>query len=272
MRTAPFESARELGGISMSFKVRLAGGTKCSFKPEIHGQRQRWQGEVAAWRVARLLGLDDDVPPSESRRVARDDLFRVLESDERTAAARERLLRDVPWDDDGTAPGSVTFWIPDATSRALERETAWKGWLAQSGTIDESERALARQISRLLLFDFVIGNWDRMSGGGFLATRDGARLFYIDHNAAFYHPMPAEAHGRLDEHFRLVERFSRSLVARVRALDAASIRRAVDEDGGGLPILSDDQIADVLERRTHALETIDALVAAHGESAVLAFE
>jgi hypothetical protein len=272
LRTARFESARELGGISLSFKVKLAGGEKCSFKPEIRHQRQRWQGEVAAWRIARLLALDGDVPPSESRLVSRDELLRVLESDERTVAARERLVQDVPWDADGKAPGSVTSWIPDATSRALERETEWKGWLAQSRAIDESQRALATQLSRLLLFDFVIGNWDRMSGGGFLTTDHGQRLFFIDHNAAFYHPIPDEARGRLGEHFALVERFSRSLVGKLRALHAASIRAELDRDGGGLPILTDDQIADVLARRDEALHEIDGLVAAHGVAAVLPFE
>jgi hypothetical protein len=272
LRTAPFESARELGGISLSFKVELAGGTTCSFKPEVRGQRQRWQGEVAAWRLARLAGLAGTMPPSESRRVRRDELLGVLEHDERTTAARDRLVHDVPWDADGTAPGSVTYWIPGAAPRAIERETEWKGWLSQSGAVDASQRALAAALSNLLVFDYVIGNWDRMSGGGFLTTEDGARLWNIDHNAAFYRPMPDEARERLESHFRLVERFGRGLLARLRAFDAPSIRRALEADGGGQPILSDDQIADVLARRDALLSRVDALAAAHGEAAVLAFE
>jgi len=273
LRTAKFLRARELGGISLTFRVDLEGGGRCALKPEIRGQRQKWNGEVAAWRIARLLGLDPQVPPAVSRRISRDEILRVLGGDERTAAARGKLAADAAWDERGSVAASVTHWIPNVQARPLEREVeAWRPWLRAGRAIPDDQKALAAQIADLLVFDHVIGNWDRLSGGGFLFSREGSRLYFTDHNAAFYSPMPREAAGRLQEHFALVERFSRRLTERLRTLDAAKIRTELARDGGGARILRDDQIADILTRRDEVLQKVRSLVAAHGEAEVLAFE
>jgi hypothetical protein len=68
------------------------------------------------------------------------------------------------------------------------------------------------------------------------------------------------------------QKFSRSLVARLRELTEAELREAVEHDRGPFEyLLSDSEITAVMLRRDWALAYIDGLIAQHGEGAILVF-
>jgi hypothetical protein len=75
------------------------------------------------------------------------------------------------------------------------------------------------------------------------------------------------------ERLSATERFSRTTVRTLGALDADAIRRALSDGLGDDmgPLLSERQVADVLERRATILSHVAALVDERGEADVLVF-
>ena len=126
---------------------------------------------------------------------------------------------------------------------------------------------LARQISNMLAFDFLINNWDRFSGAypGVNCQFANGRFVSIDNGASFMTRRPT----RPREWLHLTQRFSRSLVTEVRRLDPEAL----------WPILFPQpstaegaMFTAFVERREAFLVYVDGLIAEHGESAVLFFE
>jgi hypothetical protein len=79
-------------------------------------------------------------------------------------------------------------------------------------------------------------------------------------------------HNRTIKFLHSVQRFSRSLVARLRSLSEEELRLALARDHEPFEfLLSEREIAGVLYRREQALAYVDELIAAHGEAAVLVF-
>jgi hypothetical protein len=149
--------------------------------------------------------------------------------------------------------------------------TAAEPWLSVGGEVPPEDAALARDLSTMLAFDYLIGNWDRWSGGNVTLDPSGRRLYVRDHNVAFLEPMTAERYERIRGHLERVERFSRGFVRRVSELDEARIRLALAEDpeSQDRALLDDAQIAGVLSRRRALLSYVGALVDVHGRERVL---
>jgi hypothetical protein len=148
-------------------------------------------------------------------------------------------------------------------------------WLAQDGDPPsrDKSKSVAQDVSSMLAFDYLIGNWDRMSGGNIQSDHDGKRVFVRDHNLAFYEPLPRPQHERVLGHLRKVERFSKSFVLALKALDKPALMRALTEpdDPPGFQALSQRQVTAVLDRRLALLSYIAAMLDRYGERAVLSF-
>src|SRR5699024_2151792 len=97
---------------------------------------------------------------------------------------------------------------------------------------DSSVRDIARGLSGVLTFDYLMQNWDRFSStekyyGVNNQFADGV-FVSIDNGAAFY----AEPITGVDPRFELTSRFSRSMVTAVRALDPAVVNEVLFPDPG----------------------------------------
>ena len=68
-----------------------------------------------------------------------------------------------------------------------------------------------------------------------------------------------------------VDRFSRSFIARLRALDEGATLEALGNDVDGSPLLSPGQRGGVAERRKNVLSIIDGKIEKRGENAVFFF-
>jgi len=126
----------------------------------------------------------------------------------------------------------------------------------------------------VVAFDYLIGNWDRWSGANAQGVPSGERLFVRDHNVAFYAPLPAHFHQRILDKLLATERFSRSTIEAIDALDEGAIRTELANDPSSArePILTDRQIADVLDRREALRSHVGALIDRFGVDRVLCFE
>lgn len=254
------KAARSIGHTSVVLKVELTTGKKAAFKPASRRGPVRYKGEIAARRLALALGLPN-VPRA---------FFRTFDAAKLAAArnADEMIVER------GIVKGALIPWIDGLELLALESaplSAQWKHWLVKGGTIPDDQRELARQISTLVAFDFVTGNWDRWSGGNVGIDKATGTLLYIDNDGAFFEAPPAEALQKNRKRLEGIDKLSRSFVARVRALDDEALARAVGEETPGVPLLSTRALAGVAQRRSELLRIIDAKVADSGDDATLAF-
>jgi hypothetical protein len=256
-------AGKSVGHTSVVFKLTLAGGLVVAYKPRSAHGDHRYRGEIAAYRLARALALEN-VPLAMPRSF---DYAAML-----GAVGREPIFAEVVKEPDGEVRGALIPWIKGLEFIPLEGEEwmqKWRGWLRVGGAIPPDQRALAAQISDALAFDLVTGNWDRWSGGNVGIDRARGTLLFVDNDGAFFDPVPTKEMKRPTELFEGVERFSRSFVAALRAVD---VGRAVGEEAPGEPLLSARVVAGAEARRKRVLAVIDAKVRRLGEEAVLAFE
>lgn len=265
---------RNTGGSTLSFRVWFADGGRGLFKPQQTNSVANFRAEIAAYRMSRYLGMHR-APPACGRSMPRATLQRTADSTGDVAFS-ERVMREILGRGE-TVPGAMIYWVPGGLENVPGSER-YPDLLDTTKPLPDADRVLARDLSALLLFDFVNDNIDRWSGGNILRQRTTAQnptpqMLFMDNGAAFtigrdnLGARPADQAQRLTR----VTRVSRSLVARLRAMNADSLGREMRLDPLGSPV-GDNGLAAILARRDRLMQHIDALVAARGESAVYAFE
>lgn len=262
---------RQVGTTSVTLRMDLGDGLESAFKPRTRTHPRGYLAEIAAYRIARALEMDN-VPPVIGRglpRPARQERFESSRRESDWEAIRQNIL----WDAPGEARGAAIYWIPRMRSVGLETARDLQsitGWLQQAGELPEERSSIARDLSTMIAFDYLIGNWDRWSGGNVSGNAKGDRLFVRDHNLAFIEPLQGARYERIRRHLEQVERFSRGFIDRVALLDEPRLRLALaaDPESEHRPILDESQIAGVLARRRALLSYVGALVKIHGSERV----
>lgn len=268
--TASPSSAKSIGHTSVVFKLELSGGLTAAFKPESKRGHSRYRGEVAAYRLGKTLGLRN-VPPA---------LARTFDGSALRAAAAKNDKALSLYDDEviahaGYVRGSLIPWIPSLEMLPIETDVwraKWTKWLAADQQLAPSDKELAAQISTLVVFDTLTGNWDRWSGANVGIDRATNTLLFVDNDGAFFEPAPAAPLARQLALLAKIDRYSKRFVNAVRALDAIALSDAIGEEFPGTPLLGANTLASVDERRRRVIGIIDDKIAKLGEAAVFAFE
>jgi hypothetical protein len=277
LRDSPVTAVKlNRGGSSLSLRIDFESGGRAACKPNqihMHSQPRR---EIAAYRVNRLLGLSS-VPPAVGRRFQVADLGDRFRPDARRE--RGRFLTENIQERDGTSVlGQLTWWLPVLNKAAIdgfEIDTTdgvvtWKRYLAAGGEVPAASQPMAAQISTLLLFDFIINNSDRWSGGNIKTSADPGVLVFLDNTLSF--GGDPNGHNRVRTYLYRSQKFSRRLVDRLRQLDDALLEEALTRDIDPFPLLLEkNELRALGKRRDFALRYIDDLIAQHGDQAVLAF-
>ena len=258
--TATPRSARSIGHTSVVLKLELTSGKKAAFKPASRRGPVRYKGEIAARRLALALGLPN-VPPT---------LFRTFPVATLASAGNtdEMIVRDA------AVKGALIPWIEGLSFLALESAPLsgqWKQWLKKGTSVPDDQRELARQISTLVAFDFLTGNWDRWSGGNVGIDKASGTLLYIDNDGAFFEVPPQDGLQKNEKLLRAVDKLSRGFITRLRTLDEAALAHALGEESPGVPLLSRKALSGVASRRERLLAIVDAKVRDAGEDATFAF-
>ncbi len=269
-------SLRPVGTTAVVFKLELPGEIDAAFKPATTRHPRGHLAEIAAFRIGRALGMSN-VAPAVPRTFSSTQLQAWVADRER--ASYDKLARELIIDPNGNVSGAAIYWIPAMREIGVDTPQGirqWHRWLSQRyepGPTRERSKLIAAQVSSMVAFDFLIGNWDRFSGANAQGDRSEKRLFVRDHNVAFMSPLPPVQIKRLIERLTSVERFSRSFVERLQALDEARVRAALAEPGDpeGFAPLSERQITAVCDRRKTLLSYLAALIDRFGAENVLTF-
>jgi hypothetical protein len=277
LRGDAFTQVRPVGTTSVVLRVRSGEQTLGAFRPAANTHPRGHPHEIAAYRVAELLGLDN-VPPTVSRTLTVDELRRALDPnfEDRWPGLRERILAD----GEGRVRGSLTYWIPEMRELGLDQPDALREWSAKlrHGSRMESSDypiTLLRDLSNCVLFDYLIGNTDRFSGANVQGLADRSRLFIRDHNLAFFSELTPTRRDRLSAALERSQRFSRRTVQQLTGLTRASLEAALARDplhSQASPLLVASQVDALLARRSTLLSYVGALIDEHGVDAVLVFE
>ncbi len=297
------DSIRRLGGgRSISFKMKRDGENVFAFKPAQAEWENRWRAEVAAWRLCEIAACEFRIPRSRTARVSKSDfdaLYPMTEGKQTTYAERFVDLRWETVDGNEYLFGVLKDWVPHFTDYPIEYTSVWEPWLnatAETNPLDTpfkdairglyvykdgeyyrkilreqggaSTRQVARQISNIMVFDFLTNNWDRFSTNeeyyGVNNQFADGHFVSIDNGACFHEKESA----RVDARFESVERASRRFIASLRLLDPEWLNPILYPN----PTEIEQQRLEVFwNRRDQVLERFDELTRRYGEEKVYVF-
>lgn len=274
LSSAPIVSLRSIGSTSTVFRTKLAAPTGAALKAATERRPRGPHAEIAAYRLARLLGLSN-VPPAVSRRVPITELRAKLaaEDEARWPAIEQSLLVER----DGRVLVAAIHWIDGLHDLprfdGAPPQATLAAWLTLSSPLAEADRALAAQLGTMLAFDYLIGNWDRWSGSNVKGSADGRTAYLRDHDAAFAGRLSEPLQRRMLDPVVQSQRFSRSFYRALGRLRREDFERelAADPLAREGPIVDAAALAAMFDRRDALLSHVVAVIEEHGEAAVLVF-
>ena len=191
--------AKAIGHTSVVYRLVFDDGRKAAFKPRSARGKGRYRGEIAAHRLALALGLAN-VPlamPFRVRAAAlRDAVRRGSADDGGEGKATAFFDAEVIAEPDGSVRGALLPWIDPLSFPPLEKDgerARWEPWIFGDAPVPEASRALAADLSTVIVFDTLTGNWDRWSGGNIGRSDPAGPLLFVDNDGAFFDPPPAAA-------------------------------------------------------------------------------
>ncbi|MBT8494209.1 MAG: hypothetical protein KJO07_14225, partial [Deltaproteobacteria bacterium] len=267
LRTGKLVSVKvNRGGTSISLRLTFDNGSRAAFKPQQTNYQTIPRKEVAAYRISRLLSLES-VQPAIGRAFPMNELIARLRPDSRRHAAR---LRQEMINRSGKVIGEMSWWIPVIKTPKIdgfridevEGIVTWKRHLKAKTEVPAEHAELLAQLSNMLVFDFLINNPDRWSGGNARASADGRKLFFMDNTLSFGpHPRAAR---KVRLYMARTQKFSRRLVEHLRNLDEELVIRALEEDPGAFEfLLTDRELEAMFSRKAIILAYVDELIAEH---------
>lgn len=194
--------------------------------------------------------------------------------------------------------GVAKIWVPHFSDWPIEYTEVWRDLLSQESPeqlldrpvtmlidrirakkyqktdkiVEEiggaTTRSVAAQLSDLLVFDFLINNWDRFSTVtdyyGVNNQFASGRFVSIDNGAGFH----TQASSRVKERLYMSQRFSAKLIAAIRMLDPKTIDHLL------FPGYTKDEavrLAVFWKQRDALLAYVDSLIREYGRDRVLYF-
>ncbi len=275
-------------GRSLGFRITLASGRRAYFKPEQSFSGAHWYSEIAAHYLDRELGFGR-APPVVGRELYWPPLRNVARR------AEDGRIGEVEVGDDNMVRGALIGWIEGGVP-PLRLGRFWERWVRVEGAmpfspyqrtadyrglinnrIDPHETEMGRfresepegpnrrvrELSDLIVFDYLISNVDRW-GGEFTNVRlagRGGPLIFLDNGAGFW---VNNRINLMETRLHALQRFNRTTVDAIEAFDLERFRRRLESDPLH-PVLNERRIRGVEERRLHVLEHVRDMEQRFGE-------
>lgn len=251
LASAPItEITRNPGGATITLRVRFGDGNRAVWKPEQKHSASNFRAEIAAYHLDRIVGFSRTAAVV-GRSLGYPHVLEQLEASGADADFIERFRAEVPARD-GRVAGALIAWHAGKLTSAEPP----KGWTEGLRSKDPVREELAKRLpewSDLVVFDFLIDNTDRWSGGNVLSLGGGA-LIFLD-NAAGFAPWRASKGETTLSRVEPICRFRRATIETLRALGPTA--PAESRLGARLEhSLANDPLAPVLGKaQFHALDT-----------------
>ncbi len=297
------------GGSTVTMRFIEDEKVTAAFKPEQTDGASDYQSEIAAWRLCEILRCDFYVPRNEPVRLEKsvfETLYSRISSDKQRTYRRRHFFKLVWRKDAGKEYllGALEDWVKHLVELPVEHVHVWQPWLSQpaAGGValsslerpaidafsvkdarnseahrrnmrkqfrDMTQLQLARLLSQLFVFDYLIGNWDRMSTkpayyGSNCHIADG-RIVSIDNAAAFRDGV----HPKLEKRFEPIQRFSAAFIMQIRDLNRDRTLRRLFPDADAE---QKTRFAVFWKQRERLLARVAQLEKKHGSLAVLSFD
>lgn len=249
------KSAKSIGHTSVVFKLRFEDGTACAFKPKSRRAPDRFRGEIAGYRLARALGIPERVPTAIP--------YQIKFSTLRNAVADPDMVEKEVLPSGDNVQGALIPWIEGLEFPPLERSpmfSQWSGWLAKrTEPKADVEVLLADAMAEMVVFDYLTGNFDRMSGGNI--GKRGETILFIDNDGAFLDPIPADALARNEKRLLALRRSVPRLRTAIETLLGfpLGLKGVFASDRLGAPLLAPRVVEGVQTRMEKAVEVLRSL-------------
>jgi glycosaminoglycan xylosylkinase len=272
LASAPIvEIVKNPGGATLTLRVRFADGERAVFKPDQSHSASNYRSEIAAYHVDRLLGFGRTAAVV-GRTIGYGHLRDHLEHQVVDADYLARFTREVK-SKNGRVAGAMIAWHSGRLSDASPPPD-WRAGLRKKDAPPPEVAARLGEWTDLEVFDLLIDNTDRWSGGNVLALGQGGPLIFLD-NAAGFASYRASRGESLLSRLEPICRFRRATRDALRAVgpDAPrrlgeALRRSLAKDPLA-PVLGERHFAAIDERVAKLLTHIDACVSELGEDVVL---
>jgi hypothetical protein len=266
LASAPItEIVRNQGGATITLRVRFADGARAAFKPEQTHSASNHRAEIAAYHLDRVLGFGRTAPVV-GRSLRASTLRAWLEHTAADARWLERFEREVVVRD-GWVHGALIAWH---SKRLVSAEPA-RGWTRALLDADAGSLPPARALewSDMVVFDYLLDNTDRWSGGNVLALGEGGPLVFLDNAAGLQRGGLAEPSK---SPLGAVCRFRHSTFESLRQASGKLAERLSRSLAGDplAPVVPDRRLRAIDQRLEQLLAHGERCIAEHGRDAVLA--
>ncbi len=293
------------GGSTVTLKFKKDGKNIGAFKPNQTLGQSNYRAEIAAWRLCQLLECDFEIPwnrPILVEHALFEKLYARTKSAKKSSYRTE--MKAIRWQTTKVNDKKTTYvigtlkdWVPDFTRFPIELTSFWKPWLAQKNYIETykplkealsplsrnqntkkllpeilsnspelTTNQLAAQISDVLVFDYLVGNWDRFSGvgswWGVNCQYKDNHIVSIDNGAAF----PKTVNDKVYQRYMMTERFSAHFIQALRNLDKDLTLECLFPNASKY---EKEAYELFWKQRNAVLKRIDTLISKYGEDKVL---
>ncbi len=284
-------------GTSLGLKIKVNGSKGGKWAPE--NSANHVEGQVVTYNMSRFLNMSDMVVPSAYYRLKdpalakfKNMLASARETNKWRKINRVDILKAISQSPNGLLgvyteglpggsievkslkhPGAETINPSHPVARFIRADGPKPSnnfmklaeVKARGGgqAPHETELELARQFSKIMVLDMLMGQWDRFSGGNVEASVSGSKVFFISRDNG---GSTVQGTANLAKYYRIVTRFDREQVEMIRTLAAQLSSPATAPE-----LLKVLQVRSsrhsLVERAKLILTHVQAQVRAHGEKA-----
>ncbi len=229
------------GGKSITLRARFSDGTRAVVKPRQKASFSNHRGEIAAYHVDRLLGFGRTAVVV-GRRLPLGLVLAAAGGDPKL----EARMRDELIPEPGAPPSVVEVALIAWHDGLLADAEPPRGWRESEPTLHDGA------LTDLVVFDALIDNTDRWSGGNVRSLGKGGPIIFLD-NASSFLPYRAAQHLFLSKSLGELCTFrGATLTALVEPRLSARLARSLARDPLA-PVLDDKSLAEVDVRREKIL-------------------
>lgn len=291
------------GGSTLVYKLYKNGQTIAAFKPLQSRYQSNYRSEIAAYRFGFAMKCGFDVPRNFPVYFDFKEFSGLYARNSANLKTEFKEILPTRIDKDlFRVDGTFKQWIPDFADFPIEMTELWKDWLnpgfskadlnapleqilpliekkhprgkdftqkLQKHIQNTTKYALAKQISNLIVFDFLINNWDRFSGlkdfYGVNCQIANGRFMSIDNGASFANtPNP-----KPQKNLHRIQRFSKVTYDAIRAFDKNELLEFLFPNASKMEI---GKIDTLWKLRQEFLDYIDSCIKKNGEDETFFFE